>query len=391
MRRTGWLSLALALVAGVACEKSIVYVDTLSPPANLRYELEPSGVPSAPAGILLRWDPVESDALEVYRIYSRGSSADAYGLRGQTTSTTFHDVGIPHLQYYVTAQALGGGESRPSNTVTVDERLQLARPSSLVTTSLNSAVHLAWADNAFSTAPAGRFKWYRVYSSSYDLDNDVCGTFVLEGTTVSPEFLAAALANGVPRCFGVSAVSVEGYESLWSSLRADTPRPDARNVLVTAYQADATAAGFRFHQDLNLDGRAQPAELGLVTDGNRPDIDFWIWRDAVDSTLWIVPGRTATRMRLYSNSPIADLTDIDLAPATGYTSDMWQAVPGFGYVFEIVEGSVLHYGALRVTHVGRQYLIFDWSYQTDFGNPELVVRAGLPTVSGTSLQVQGAR
>ena len=31
----------------------------------------------------------------------------------------------------------------------------------------------------------------------------------------------------------------------------------------------------------------------------------------------------------------------------------------------------LHYGALRVTHVSKDYVIFDWAYQSDPGNPEL--------------------
>jgi hypothetical protein len=29
------------------------------------------------------------------------------------------------------------------------------------------------------------------------------------------------------------------------------------------------------------------------------------------------------------------------------------------------------YGALRVTHVGQTFLIMDWAFQTDPGNPEL--------------------
>jgi hypothetical protein len=31
------------------------------------------------------------------------------------------------------------------------------------------------------------------------------------------------------------------------------------------------------------------------------------------------------------------------------------------------------YGAVRVSHVGTDFLILDWSYQTDPGNPELTV------------------
>jgi hypothetical protein len=55
---------------------------------------------------------------------------------------------------------------------------------------------------------------------------------------------------------------------------------------------------------------------------------------------------------------------------------MIQAVPGYGYVFKRVENGVVHYGAVRVTAVSRQYVIFDWSYQTAAGNPELVTVKG---------------
>ncbi|HMJ59716.1 MAG TPA: hypothetical protein VK467_11300, partial [Gemmatimonadales bacterium] len=130
--------------------------------------------------------------------------------------------------------------------------------------------------------------------------------------------------------------------------------------------------------------------LGLVVNGNRTDIDFWIYRDPTDSTLWIQPEFSGTRMRLYANTPVADLTDIDFAPATGYSSNMIQAVPGYAYVFEIAEGTTLRYGALRVTHVGRDYLIFDWSFQTDIGNPELIRRGGLSTSLSTGFQVRGS-
>lgn len=363
----------------------------LDPPTNLEYSLEPSGDPSRPEGILLRWDALTDPALASYRVYSRGSASGGFGLRGETSSNTFHDNGVPHLDYYVTAIDVDGGESDPSNRITVDERLQLERPASLNSISLNGAIHLDWTDNAFAADPA-RFLWYRVYSASYDLDQGLCGTdWSLEGATVSPEFVAGVLANGVPRCFGVSAISVEGYESLWSPLRQDTPRPDARNVLVSAFDANAAQAGFRFWDDLNQDGIGQASELGLVQDGNRTDIDFWVYRDPVDSTLWIVPEYSGTTLRLYSTTPVADLTDIDFAPASGYSRNMIQAAPGYGYVFQMVEGQTLRYGALRITHVGRSYLIFDWSLQTDPGNPELVVHGSLPAAVETGVTVSGAR
>jgi hypothetical protein len=362
-----------------------------STPANLTYELDPSGDPNRPLGILLLWDDVPDAGLASYRIYSRASTSGSFGLRGETTSNTFHDNGVPHLQYLVTAVDVNGNESASSNVITVDERLQLDSAAWLTSISLNGAIHLEWDDNPYLSAPT-RFKWYRIYSTDYDLDAGLCGTgWVLEGTTVAPEFLASAMTNGVPRCFGVSAISREGYESLWSPLRQDTPRPDARNTLVFAYNKDQGESGFRFWQDVNNDGRTQASELGLVQDGNLASIDFWVYQDPTDSTLWIVPEFSGTQIRQYGSGPVADLTDIDFAPASGYTSNMIQAVPGYGYVFQIVEGTTLRYGALRVTHVGRDYMIFDWSFQTDPGNPELQIRAGQSVAMATGTGVSGSR
>jgi hypothetical protein len=393
MRRVARYPMLLLLLAAPACQDAM-YVDPgtgPSTPANLSYQLEPSGDPDRPLGILLAWDDVSDADLANYRIYSRGSSSGSYGLRGATTSNTFHDNGVPHLQYFVTAVDDNGNESGGGNVITVDERLQLDRPAWLFSISLDGSVHLQWDDSSFVTAP-GRFQWYRVYSTAYDLDFGDCGTsWMLEGTTVAPEFLASAMANGAPRCFGVTAVSREGYESLWSPLRQDTPRPDARNTLAFAYDEQQAQSGFRFWQDLNADGQAQGAELGRVLDGNRTDIDFWIYRAPSDSTFWLVPEVAGTRIRLYGTTPLDDLTDIDFAPVAGYTRDMIQAVPGYGYVFEIVEGTTLRYGALRVTHVGRDYMIFDWSFQTDVGNPELIVRAGQTTALPTGFLVTGAK
>jgi hypothetical protein len=385
--------LSLVLLVAVACQPSVVGPGGGAPstPANLTYELEPSGDPNRPLGILLIWDDVTDANLSSYRIYSRSSSSGSYGLRGETSSNTFHDNGVPHLDYYVTAVNGNGEESGGSNVITVDERLQLQSPAWLSSISLNGAIHLEWDDSSYTTDPT-RFKWYRIYSTDYNLDTGLCATnWLLEGTTVAPEFLASAMSNGVPRCFGVSAVSREGYESLWSPLRQDTPRPDARNTLVYAYPANQAQSGFRFWQDVNTDGRAQASELGLVQDGNLTSIDFWVYRDPTDSTLWLVPEFTGTQIRLYSNSPVADLTSIDFAPASGYSRNMIQAVPGYAYVFEIVEGSTLRYGALRVTHVGRNYMIFDWSFQTDPGNPELQIRAGQSTAMATGTGVSGSK
>ncbi len=371
---------AVALLGVAACDR--VVEPTIEAPANLTYQLEPSGDPAAPAGLILSWDPVQNPSLSVYRVYSRAQDGASYDLRGETTSPTFHDAGVPDLDYYVTAVDGNGNESAPSPAVRVDERLRLPAPAWLKSTSLNGAILLYWSDNPFESTPSG-FKQYRVYSASYSLDQNQCGTvWSLEGTTISPEFLAAALTNGVPRCFGISAESIEGWESLWSSLAADTPRPDARNVLIYPFQADPDHSGFRFFQDTNGDGKAGALELGVVAAGDNPNVDFWLDRDP-DGALWITPVRPGVQVAFYSMSPVEDLTSIDVAPTTGYGTSAVEAVPGYGYVFQMPGGDgYARFGALRVTHASSQYMIFDWSYQTDPGNPELQIRGGLPTFEG---------
>jgi len=153
-RITASLVAAGVLLAG--CQNtydSTGSLPTVSAPTNLTYQLDPSGDPSTPAGILLRWDDVTDASLASYRIYSRGSTNTAFSLRGETTSNTFHDNGVPHVQYYVTATDVNGGESDASNTVTVDERLALQSPDSLNSISLNGAIQLDWSDNAFLADP----------------------------------------------------------------------------------------------------------------------------------------------------------------------------------------------------------------------------------------------
>jgi hypothetical protein len=268
----------------------------------------------------------------------------------------------------------------------------LDAPATLTSISLDGAIHLAWSDNAENNAPDGAFLEYRVYSTGYSLDDDLCDeAWDFEGATVfGTEFLVGSLTNGSAMCFGVVSVSVDNEESDWSPLRADTPRPDARNVLLYAFQSVPTLSGFRFFQDVDGDGQVGALELGAVGDGSRTDIDFWVNRDVGD--FYLMPERAGTSVALYSVEPIEDLTSIDIAPEIGFSLDGIEALPGFGYVFEMDGGDgFTRYGAVRVTHVGQEYMIFDWSYQTDPGNPELSVHGGNAVADGSGIVVQRGR
>ncbi len=372
-----------ALLTLAACDTTTVVAPppagAVLPPVALYYNLEPTGTGTAPAGLLLSWPDDGNPYLGVWNVYSRGSTSAAFGLRGSTTSNSFHDNGPPDLQYYVTAVDLDGFESAPSPMITIDERLALPAPATLLSVSLDGAVALSWADNAHAANPS-RFAAYRVYSAAYDLDANLCDpAWYLEGTTVAPEFVAGALPNGEPRCFAVSAQSREGYESLWSPIRADTPRPDARNIVLYAREVNLAQSGFRFWKDFNADHLVQPGELGLVGTGAAADVDFVVERNGLGG-LQFRPVRPGTGVEPYGAGPVGDLTDIDWAPDQVYSPLPIDALVGWGYVWEMSGGDAFaRYGSLRVTHVGQDFVIIDWAYQTDPGNPELVVGGGVRT------------
>ncbi len=265
----------------------------------------------------------------------------------------------------------------------------LEPPATLNSISLDGAIHLLWSNNAEVNAPADAFLEYRIYSTGYSLDDELCDeTWDLEGSTVyGTEFLAGSLTNGMPMCFAVVSVSIDGAESDFSDARADTPRPDARNVLLYAWEENASLSGFRFFQDTNGDGQVGALELGAVGDGGRTDIDFWVHKDA-NGDFFLVPERAGTTVVQYGTGLLEDLTSIDIAPIDGFSPLGIEALPGFGYVFEMDGGDgYARYGAVRVTHVGEDFLIFDWSYQTDPGNPELSVHGGAAVADASGITV----
>jgi hypothetical protein len=260
-----------------------------------------------------------------------------------------------------------------------------------VGTTLDQAVALTWDDNAFLANPAG-FQNYRVYSTSYSWSTDYlagqCGSsWQLEGTTVAPEFIVGALVDGVSRCFAVSAVGTNQAESARSAAHNDTPRPDARNVVVWTGAANPTLSGFRFWKDANSNGQIEGNELGLIVPGASPDADFSIELNTATTpdSLFIQPRRAGVLLAFYNGgAPVGDLTSIDLAPdpanpSSDYSTLTAEALPNVGYVFQMPgPGGAVLYGAVRPTHVGDRFVILSWSFQTQPDNPELRTVAPRP-------------
>ncbi|HXT15491.1 MAG TPA: hypothetical protein VN706_07655 [Gemmatimonadaceae bacterium] len=355
------ISLAVILPL-VACDELTGPDVDPDAPTNLTYQLIPSGDPTTPLGVLLTWEVPTSGRANSFNVYGRLGGGD-WQLRATTTSPSFHDAGLPEAQYYVATRDDNGDELAHSETISIDLQSRLPAPQGLTSISLNGAVQLAWSSNAVDASRA-TFDHYRVYSTPYDGTRGVCtANWVLEGSTVSDGFLAGNLANGVSECFVVSAITHDGHESQWSDAHLDTPRFDARNVVVYAHSARADSAGFLF-----LDETTK--RVGTVSSAARTDLDFTVERQA-DGSLWFAPGRSAVTMMLYSTTPVTDLTSIDRAPSAGFAPTGIQALPGYAYVFRTQKTDGVHFAAVRVAYVAADHVVFDWSYQSAVGNAEL--------------------
>jgi hypothetical protein len=356
--------LLLAWIPLAACDQITGLTTDPDAPANVTYSLIPSGDPSAPLGVLLSWDLPRSGRANAFNVYGRPSTNANWDLRATTTSSTFHDAGVPEAQYYVSTRDANNNEIAQSAIITIDlVSSRLPAPLGLTSISLNAAIQLAWSSNAVDAAH-GTFDYYRVYSTTYDGARGVCtANWVVEGSTVSDGFLVGNLTNGVSRCFAVSAITRDGHESAWSGSRLDTPRFDARNAFVYSTTARRDSSGFLFIEDASR-------KLGVVGASSRTDLDFTIERHQ-DGSLWIAPARSAVTMTLYSTKPVADLASIDRAPSSGFSSSTFEAVPGFAYIFRVVKADGAHFAAVRVAFQTADYVVFDWSYQSAPGNAEL--------------------
>jgi hypothetical protein len=355
--------LALLLLVGLAACDIDGGAPRVDPdaPTNLSFQLAPSGDPNVPLGVLLSWDPPSNGRAAVFDVYGR--SGGNWIRRATTTSTTFHDAGVPQQQYHVVAFDADGLEMGRSETLIVDLSIRLPAPLGLTSVTLNRAIHLAWDDNAVESTIAD-FDHYRVYSSAYSSAKGVCeAPWYFEGSTVSDAFLVGNLPNGQTRCFAVSAISTDGHESTWSNARLDTPRSDAKSVLVYAAEAKADSAAFVFNDET-------PKVLGVIAVSSRADADFIVSRHA-DGTIWLTPARTGSAIRLYQSAAVADLSVVDRAPLAGYANTALEATPGLAYVFQLQETDGLHYGVIRVQFVTKDFVVFDWAYQDGMGNADL--------------------
>jgi hypothetical protein len=167
--------------------------------------------------------------------------------------------------------------------------------------------------------------------------------------------------NGDFWFYAVAAFDKNGHESELSAETVfDTPRPEGFDLVLGNLGQDPSHAGYDFS---SLSGSAQSAAA------NTTDIYF----EDVSGVKYIVAKGSGVDIQDYG---LIDLIGVDWAPNTGWApSKQVEAIAGHSYIVRISDGQI-NYAKFFVNGAPTGTVTLDWAYQTDPGNPELLVIGG---------------
>jgi len=364
----------VALLLGACDNENTVFIpvdDFPAPPEALDGEYFNRAV-------TLRWFLAAQWNGETFRIYGRRVGDASCLIIAEVTSCAdgaceYSDTNIIEsvgYEYFVSAVDPGTGAETDSDAVifvSVPSFTPPAVPVGLEVVALDNTNYVRWSDNARS---ASDFAHYRVY-----LVTD--GGATLLGETDSEGFLDELADNGVSSGYVVSSVDTYGHESLDSFEHVGTPRPDFRGELVFSFSDDVARSGFRF---------ADSDQIDPIVGGTSSARHFRLETDALG--WWLVPGPSAevfpegsfTTDLKCGVAADAQCQDWTTAPTSGYVGGDIFLEPEFSYMLRVVgDDGMIHYGTIRVAllgtdQTGAEIMVFDWAYQLQAGNPQLVGR-----------------
>jgi len=376
MRRSAVGSLLL-ISALAGCRDDVIFVN--------------DDVPAAPralaasyhaGAVTVTWELALTWKGEAFRVYSRRLTDADFFFIAEVTSCdqgycTYEDINITPGQtfvYIVAAVSPSSGvetDSENSVEVFIPEPIAPPIPDATRVIALDNANYLVWGNASRS---ASDFSHYKVY-----LDDGVDA--LLLGETDSEGFVDLLASNGGTFAYFLTAVDSDGHESEGSVLGEGTPRPDFTGELIYDFlDPDVTASsGFRFAED----------ELTLpIIDGASPDRHFRLETDI--NGWWLVPGplttvtvgepTTALKCGVAADAKCSDITIAP--PLSAFGAQDVQLTTQESYVLRVVgDDGAFHYGIIRVDLLGFDQnddplMIFDWAYQLQPGNPNLVEAIG---------------
>jgi len=362
------------MLALTACREEVIFVDD-------------QGVPAAPralavsyyaGSVIVSWELAPGWNGEAFRVYSRRATDPDWFFIAEVTNCidnfcSYEDINVvggQTYEYFVSAVNDAGNET-DSDVVQllVPEPIAPPIPDGPFVIALDNANYITWGAAARA---AGDFSHYKIYF-------DDAGDAFLLGETDSEGFLDLLAANGTTYSYFVTSVDSDGHESDGSFVAEGTPRPDFTGEFLYDFLDVPESSGFRFAEDESVlpvvDGSDASRHFRLETDTNG-----W-WLVPGPGTLIYPTGFQTTELKCGVGAD-AGCVDVSVAPASGYVNQDVNVVTQESYVFQVVgDDGLLHYGVIRIDLLGFDQnddalMIFDWAYQIQPGNPNLVEGRG---------------
>ena len=356
-----------------ACDENKIFVpgDGPAPPIGL-------DVLYYNRAVTVHWELSSGWNGETFLVFGKRVGDASFSLIAEVTScsagsceyTDTNIVANVSYDYFVSALDADTGLETDSDLtvrVSVPSFTPPPVPTDLEVVALDATNYIRWNDDARLD---GDFSAYRVY-----LVSNQGATETLLGESDSPGFLDALAENGVTSIYAVSSVDVFGHESGTSSNGQGTPRPDFTGELVYSFMDVPSLSGFRFSESDQMDPIVSG---GSLTRHFRLETDVSGW--------WLVPGPSVevfpqgvfTSELKCGVAADPQCLDWTTAPTSGYGTVEIAVEPEFTYMWRVVGGDgLVRYGAVRVTLLGTDQtgaglVIFDWAYQLQAGNPQVV-------------------
>lgn len=222
-------------------------------------------------------------------------------------------------------------------------------PVGLTSITGDGCVYLYWYPNQESD-----LAYYSIYRS------EVPDGFYAEiGISTNAIFVDQDVINGETYYYCVSAYDEDGNESGLSEVVYDTPRPEGKGVVLWDYRTYPNDAGFDFSGE-------------EVQRYNNTLTDIYFEYDRDYGIHYMNVANNDTRIQDFGYTDHLD--DVNYAPQQGWSNLGWvELILGHSYIVETWNN---HYAKFRVTWLGAGSVKFDWAYQVDEGNPELVISKG---------------
>jgi hypothetical protein len=256
------------------------------------------------------------------------------------------------------------------DTVVVD-REPPAKPRGVRTVTGDGQVLVEWYGNEEYD-----LRGYVVYRSRDDKDY----VEIAEVGSKVTSYIDTDVENGITYYYAVTAFDFDGNESeLSPDVVDDTPRPAGKNVELLDYILEPDLSGFDFS---NANRGPQPFD--------RSGVDIYFGVGDIDGE-FAVPFIYTTRddILIQDLGYTSSMDEIDASPVKGFTFGAVEAITGHTYCFLTQDD---HYAKIRVTDVRIEWVgdevvdawvVFDWAYQLQVGNPELApAKIGMAPIFG---------